>query len=66
MMEQGVDLAPSPFEILVLPAMLLRSPHIELVAYGTRYEPIKRGGRHFGRLLERLWLRYLSRTKIIV
>ncbi len=65
-MEQGIDLAPSPFEILVIPAMLLRSPHIEIVAYGTRYEPIKRGWRHIGRLVERLWFRCLSRAKIIV
>jgi uncharacterized protein YycO len=65
-MEQGIDLAPSPFEALVLPAMLIRSPYIESVAYGTRYAPIKRSWRHLGRLLERLWFRYLSRAKIIV
>lgn len=65
-MEQGIDLAPSWFEIFVLPAMLLRSPHIEIVACGTRYEPVKRDWRHFGRLLERLWFRYLSRAKISV
>jgi len=64
--EQGIDLAPSPFQILVIPAMLIRSPHIEMVAYGTRYKPIKRGWHHLGRLLERSWFRYLSRANIIV
>jgi uncharacterized protein YycO len=65
-MGQGINLAPSSFETLVLPAMLLRNPHIEIVAYGTRYEPIKRGWRHFGRLLERLWFRCISRANIII
>lgn len=65
-MGQGINLAPSSFETLVIPAMLLRSSHIEIVAHGTRYKPIKRGWRQFGRLLERLWFRWLSRAKIIL
>jgi len=65
-MGQGINLAPSSLETLVLPAMLLRNPHIEIVAYGTRYEPIKRGWRHLGHLLERLWFRCISRANIII
>jgi len=60
------SLAWQALETLVLPAMLLRNPHIEIVAYGTRYEPIKRGWRHLGHLLERLWFRCISRANIII
>ncbi len=67
-MEQGIDLAPSPWgwEIFVLPAALLSSPHIELVGYGTRYERVERSWRNLGLLMGRLWLKWLARAKIVV
>lgn len=67
-MEQGIDLAPSPWDcdIFVLPVALLSSPHMEVVGYGTRYEGVKRSPRNLGSLIERLWLRRLARFEIVV
>ncbi len=64
--EQGIDLAPLPFDMAVLPLFLLRSPHTEVVAYGSRYLPLQRSGPNLGLLLGRLWLRYLSQADITV
>jgi uncharacterized protein YycO len=67
-MVQGIDLAPAPFglEIAVLPAMLIRSPSVEVIAYGTRYGPAERGRSRLPRLLVRRWFRHLSRADILV
>jgi uncharacterized protein YycO len=63
---QGIDLDPLPWksDLILFPALLLRSPHIEVIAQGTRHRPTVRSWRNLGLIMERLWFKYVLRANI--
>jgi uncharacterized protein YycO len=63
---QGIDLDPLPWKsnLIIFPALLLRSPHIEVIARGTRHRPVANGWRRKGLIMQRLWFKYVLRTGI--
>jgi len=63
---QGIDLDPLPGKsyLIIFPAVLLRSPHIEIIARGTRYRPITKCWRNRRLVMERLWFEHLLRADI--
>jgi uncharacterized protein YycO len=65
-MAQGIDLDPLPWKsnLIIFPALLLRSPHIEIIARGTRHRPITKGWRNRWLVMERLWFEHVLRADI--
>lgn len=63
---QGIDLDPLPWKsnLILFPALLLRSSQIEVIARGTRYKPIVKSWRDGGLITERLWFKYMLRANI--
>ncbi len=65
-MAQGIDLDPLPWKsnLMLLPALLLRSTHVGVISMGTRYNPIGKGWRNRRPIVERLWFKYVLRANI--
>jgi uncharacterized protein YycO len=63
---QGIELDPLPWKsnLVLFPALLLRSPHIEIIARGTRYKPISRSWQNSGLIIGRLWFKHVLRANI--
>ncbi len=63
---QGIDLDPLPWKanLILFPALLLHSPHIEVIARGTRYKPIPKNWRNRGLIMERMWFKHMLRADI--
>ncbi len=63
---QGIDLDPLPWKsnLILFPALLLRSRHVDVIAQGTRYKPIARSWRNKWLMAERLWFKYVLRAKV--
>jgi len=63
---QGIDLDPLPWKsnLILFPALLLRSRHIEIIARGSRYKPIAKSWRNRGLMMGRLWFKHILRANI--
>ena len=63
---QGIDLDPLSWNsnIILLPALLVRSPLVRVISQGTRYTPIARTWRNAALIMERVWFRHMLRARI--
>ncbi len=63
---QGIDLDPLPWKsnLMLLPVLLLRSRHIEVMWRGTRYNRIPKSWRDRGLIMERMWFKHVLRANV--